>query len=215
MHLGRIAAPGLVGLALAAAFSVPTSARPQDDDDDDRRVLAARAVQENCLICHGKELITSQRLTPKQWKAEVEKMVGWGSPLPADRRDGVVDYLAREYPDTAGEPAVARITYDEAVASVARQVDPEGSPAGSAARGGPLFQAHCANCHGSDAQGAELGPNLVERPVVWRKAEHDEIVRKGRGRMPGFAASLKPADEADLLAWLRGRRYRVVPPARL
>ena len=31
-------------------------------------------------------MITRQRLTPVQWKAEVEKMILWGAPLPAEAR---------------------------------------------------------------------------------------------------------------------------------
>jgi len=45
-------------------------------------------------MCHGEDMTTRQRLTTKQWTAEVEKMIGWGSPLPPDRKQPLIDHLA-------------------------------------------------------------------------------------------------------------------------
>ena len=66
---------------------------------------------------------------------------------------------------------------------------------------------NCANCHGADGQGSELGPNLVEKPALLHTAAFAEVVRTGRGRMPGFASLLDPQAGSDVLAWLRTRRY--------
>jgi mono/diheme cytochrome c family protein len=211
----------LLALGLAAALApappaqdTPRKARDAATDDPEdreaRELMARRAVEDNCLICHADELVAGQRLTPKQWKAEVEKMVGWGSPLPPEMQGPVVEYLSARYPDTAPPPELHRTSYPEA----ARRVGPEDLqtdlPAQDVERGGPLYVRHCANCHASDGQGAELGPNLVEKPVLLRSNDYSEIVRKGRGRMPGFSTLLSPSEEAQILAWLRARRYRPV-----
>ena len=45
------------------------------------------------------------------------------------------------------------------------------------------------------------------KPVLLRPAEFRTVVRQGLRRMPGFQAVLKPDQENDVLAWLRGRRY--------
>ena len=60
------------------------SLRPDDERDDDeefREASVRRSLEENCLICHTNDMIASQRLTPAQWKAEIEKMSALASPL--------------------------------------------------------------------------------------------------------------------------------------
>ena len=192
-----------------------TPAERGDAEDDpeeraERRELSRRAVRENCMICHSDDLIRSQRLTPKQWKAEVEKMVGWGSPLPAELQSPLVEYLSAEYPADAPPAAVEKESLRQ-LTEANRTVSPLHLPKGDAGRGKMLYDNNCANCHGADAQGAELGPNLVEKPVLLSETAYSEVVRKGRGRMPGFSSLINPAAEADLLTWLQQRRYQ--PPA--
>jgi mono/diheme cytochrome c family protein len=216
--LGALAFATLFAAAPATAPPGPSqdptrTGQPPDDPDDraERDLMSERAVRENCLICHGEEMIASQRLTPRQWQAEVEKMVGWGSPLPPEMQGPVVEYLAARYPESAPAPRPERWTIARAL-DLVRPRDGEGnSPTGDAGRGGPLYARHCANCHGDDGQGAELGPNLVEKPVLRRPTEFDEFIRKGRGRMPAFSSLIGLQGEADVLAWLRGRRYQPGP----
>lgn len=214
-------APGMIRAAMAClgllvAGPVPAE-RPKpasrllaradvpDDERGERRELARRSMRENCLICHSEELITSQKLTPPQWKTEVEKMVGWGAPVPPEQVSPLIDFLAEQYNDSAATAAPRRVSFDEAIAQV---IPRPGAASGSADRGAALYAAQCATCHGNDGQGAELGPNLVEIALLLRPDDYHEVVRKGRNRMPGFQALLKPEQEQDILAWLRGRRYR-------
>ena len=51
-----------------------------------------------------------------------------------------------------------------------------------------------------------MGTNLVEKPVLLRDDEFRALIKDGRRRMPGFAAVLDDAKQADLLAWLRRQR---------
>ena len=204
----------LVGLTLVSALvavAVPWSssnlfARADDDEEREfRREEARRSFVENCLMCHGEDMTTRQRLTTKQWAAEVEKMVNWGSPLPPDRKQPLVDYLGETYPSTQPAPPLERITADRALA-LDPQPAPQPLPDAEPARGEALFAAHCAVCHASNARGGELGTNLVEKPVLLRVDEFRALIKEGRRRMPGFAAVLDEAKQADLLAWLRRRR---------
>ena len=175
--------------------------------------MTRRVVRENCLICHSAEIIESQRLTAMQWKAEVEKMVGWGAPLPVEDQPAVIAYLTSEFSVTAPPGLLARETLAIALKSVAPETDQRGAAfEGDPSRGEKLHVANCANCHGPDGQGAELGSNLVERGILMRPGDFTEIVRKGRGRMPSFSTVLDARAEADILAWLRGRQYRPPPP---
>ena len=85
---------------------------PVDDDDEAeiREAMARRSIQENCLICHSEDMIAGQRLTPVQWKAEIEKMINWGAPLPKNEESPLIDYLARHYSDRSTPPVPIKRT---------------------------------------------------------------------------------------------------------
>jgi mono/diheme cytochrome c family protein len=204
--LSKLAALALVAGLVALPWST-APARPDDDDEERqiRREEARRSFVENCLMCHGEDMTTRQRLTAKQWTTEVEKMASWGAPVPPDRKQPLIDYLAETYPNTRPAPPPERITPEEA-AGLDRQPPPSALPSADPARGEALFAIHCAVCHGPNAKGAELGTNLVERPVLLREDEFRSLIRDGRRRMPGFAAVLDEPRQADLLAWLRRGR---------
>ena len=56
-----------------------------------------------CLHCHSADMIRQQRLTEKQWTAEVKKMVGWGAVVPEDQQAALVSYLLEHFgPDNDG-----------------------------------------------------------------------------------------------------------------
>ena len=109
-------------LALAlAACNRGRPARAADDHDapppaPDAALLARAGALENqvidslppgpgkdvllrtCTSCHAAALITQQRKPPSEWAKTVDKMVGWGAPLPAEEKQGLVDYLAAIHP---------------------------------------------------------------------------------------------------------------------
>jgi ubiquinol-cytochrome c reductase cytochrome c subunit len=217
--LGRCApaAPASAGarMAVARAGAIadeqdPTAkAADEGDDEDDeaayRDALAARAIQENCLICHEANMYMDQRLTPAQWKAEVEKMVSWGSPLPAQDQEGVIDFLARRYRDVDPAPAPRRADLAAIDTPEVPTADAEGRAAaegGDPAAGERLYNINCANCHGATALGGDLGPSLVGRAVMNRYAAFDRDVHKGLRRMPAFDKVLDASQRRDVFAWL-------------
>jgi cytochrome c5 len=53
--------------------------------------------EQACAQCHSSSMLLQQRLTEKQWSASVEKMMRWGAPLPADRKDALIAYLAAHF----------------------------------------------------------------------------------------------------------------------
>jgi mono/diheme cytochrome c family protein len=198
--LGAMFLSALLVASLTLGAALPRQ-RP-DDDDDEAKEIGRRAFVENCLICHGDDMTTRQRLTAKQWTAEVEKMVGWGAPVPADQRENLLAYLVSTYSDkTPSLPPVLAPADD----LLRAQAPPPISHKGDSARGGPLYAQFCATCHGKDGQGGDLGPRLVERGVLLRDSAYHDAVRKGVRRMPSFSTVLKPEGEDDILAWLRSR----------
>jgi mono/diheme cytochrome c family protein len=81
-----------------------------------------------------------------------------------------------------------------------------------ARRGQELFQAKCAQCHGTDAGGTRQGPPLTD--MIYRRAHHADItfymaVNYGVaphhwrfGRMPPVEG-LTPADVGHIVAYVR------------
>ncbi|MCA9570546.1 MAG: cytochrome c [Myxococcales bacterium] len=88
------------------------------------------------------------------------------------------------------------------LALVACATDPALELVGDASSGGELFQAHCALCHGVEADGTSRGPALVAPNGDRAAGDALDAIRFGRGDMPGFP-DLSDQDLADLLAWLR------------
>jgi mono/diheme cytochrome c family protein len=184
---------------------------PRDDEAwRDRLLLGERTYTENCLICHGEELASHQRLSAAQWRAEVTKMIGWGAPVPAEEVDRLVEYLSATYPSDR-PPAIPERIAPEEIADAFRQRVPEPMPGRDASRGQALHQQHCATCHGAEALGGDLGQNLVNVPALLDREAFARIVRGGRRRMPGFGLVLNTHDIHDILTWLLEESRRSMP----
>jgi mono/diheme cytochrome c family protein len=193
-------------VALAPSWSSSAPIAQDDEEREFRRAEARRSFVENCLMCHGEDMTTRQRLTTKQWTAEVEKMIGWGSPLPPERKQPLIDHLAETYPNTQPPPPVERISPARALALEAQPGSVLPLQNADFGRGKSLFSTHCSVCHGENAKGGDLGTNLVEKPVLLREDEFRTLLKEGRRRMPGFAAVLDDRAVTDLLALLRRQR---------
>jgi mono/diheme cytochrome c family protein len=203
--LCALSASGSWGSAQREQAPRPATSDRSDDDADrqERLALGKRAFEENCLMCHAAEMAAGQRLTSAQWTTEVDKMIGWGAPLPPELKDDLLAYLTSSFSPSAAPAALARIKLAQALAPIAPEPN---LPSGDAARGAPLYVAQCANCHGPDGRGAELGTSLVEKPVLNRPSEFSTVIRAGRRRMPGFDKVLTGAQVVDIFAWLREQR---------
>ncbi len=172
-------------------------------DDEDADMTGRQTFVENCLICHGEDMTTNQRLTTKQWTSEVEKMVGWGAPVAQEKKAALLAYLSSSYSEKSAAPKLDRADLRGLIRA---EVPGESTSHGDATKGGLLYTQHCATCHGPAGMGGDLGPNLVERSILLKETAYHEAVRKGVRRMPGFSNVIKAQAEDDLLAWLRSRR---------
>jgi ubiquinol-cytochrome c reductase cytochrome c subunit len=206
----------LFAAAIALLFGAGSLAwsEPENVDRRERLAQGGAAFRDNCLMCHSEELTTRARFSAKQWTTEIDKMIGWGAPVPPELKGPLFDYLMSEFsdPKAAPVPPPSRITLAEALALIR----PEGPRAvvGDATRGAALYVTNCAICHGPEGLGGDLGTCLVEKPVLLRPADYHRIVRQGLRRMPGFAAALTPEQEADILTWLRARRFEPFVPGK-
>lgn len=186
--------PRADALALApstsASASVPTDRGPQ-------------IVAEACLACHSDEMLRQQRLTAAQWEKVVKKMAGWGANVAGDDVPVVSAYLTTNYGLDAGPYQVEIIAAAEAPREIAPTED-GAFEGGNADRGGSLYGARCASCHGADARGT-IGVNLVDRPLLYRAMDFAQVINRGRPKMPA-QPSTTTGEVADLLAHLRRLR---------
>ena len=93
-----------VSIFVLLVRSAPVWSEPLKWPDGDGRTL----VQKNCLICHSGELIQGQRLSKPLWEKEVNKMAGWGSPIPDEQKSVLVDYLVTHFSAEKPVPAPTR-----------------------------------------------------------------------------------------------------------
>jgi len=99
----NVRAPSLLALVVIAAVAFAWSAgtSPAYDIMGTGALPDAPARQlviQNCMICHSAQIITSQRLAPKTWLAEVNKMIKYGAPVKDADKQAIADYLAASFP---------------------------------------------------------------------------------------------------------------------
>jgi mono/diheme cytochrome c family protein len=168
----------------------------------DPRAQAEKTLDSSCGVCHSLDVVHSQRLARSQWEKELKKMRGWGAIIADDEGKALVDWLA----EVDGTDASAYAFASVVAADTESSVTPASLPAGAdAARGEPTYKSVCAPCHGADAKGAALGPNLARRPISFHPTEFAKIVEEGRARMPGYKGALDASQMADILAYVQSR----------
>lgn len=190
--------------------SIPI-AEIEELEDDERFSFFNQCITLHCNTCHSSDMIQQQRLNLTQWQAEVQKMVGWGSSLPKDYVNLMGEHLNRLYPaDVAREvPMVdpATLLAENAPRDTAAVTDAELNNANAAL----MYKEQCANCHGDQGQGAELGIRLTTRPMLVHPDAFEQIVNKGRGIMPAFHQNLKSEELNTIRRWLLGRSFSFGP----
>jgi cytochrome c551 len=66
-----------------------------------------------------------------------------------------------------------------------------------------LFKNNCASCHGQNLEGA-VGPNLTHVGGKYTKEQILEILKNGKGSMPG--GLVKDGDAETVAAWLADKK---------
>lgn len=72
-------------------------------------------------------------------------------------------------------------------------------------RGGDVYRQHCVNCHGGSGTSTWPGaPNLARREGLMQTDQVLlQVLRKGRGAMPGYQGMLSDADILNVIAYAR------------
>lgn len=176
--------------------------------EEARRVLerarAAADVREVELEAPTLLFLGNAYFTEERWDEAIE---AWQAHLERADAPGRVPQLidqARARRDGLVGPEAEVALPGAAEGGAAAGLDDGGPGAGSAVEapaegegGAALYQAHCASCHGPDGGGGS-GPRLAGNRNAGRPANVDDVIRFGRGMMPGFRALLDD-DEISLL----------------
>ncbi len=80
-----------------------------------------------------------------------------------------------------------------------------------------LYNSYCYRCHGTDATGGQLGPDLRRTLAAGMKQrEFLSVAMEGRKEkgMPGWAGFLSEDDVVHVFKYVKGRSLDLVPPGR-
>lgn len=58
---------------------------------------ARAAIEASCYPCHSADILVQQRLTEKQWTANIDKMIRWGAVVPDKDRAEMIAYLTKHF----------------------------------------------------------------------------------------------------------------------
>lgn len=162
----------------------------------DPSLVAGRdLLQQKCLTCHSLDFIGVQRLTKPQWEKELAKMQYFGAVLSPAETALMLSYLETFSPSRQSEP-LSPADYDGGYAKYL--VSSEVLRADSK-KGGELYAANCASCHGVSGIGAS-GPRLANRAM--QTTYFQRMVFNGAPSMPAFEDKLNREDVLNIQAFL-------------
>ncbi len=56
-----------------------------------------QAVEASCFPCHSADMLAQQRLSEKQWTAELDKMIRWGAVVKDADKPAMIAYLSSHF----------------------------------------------------------------------------------------------------------------------
>jgi cytochrome c len=79
-----------------------------------------------------------------------------------------------------------------------------------------LYNSYCYRCHGTDATGGQLGPDLRRSVASMKQPEFLSVAMTGRKEqgMPAWAGFLSEKDVVDVYKYVKGRSLDLVPSGR-
>ena len=119
-----------------------------------------------------------------------------------------VRYLGAQGPP-AGRAGVSGGSKDSITATAAAIAGSNQDPA-AVERGGKLYSANCAGCHGATAKGGVGAPDLIRSLLVLDDEKGDliaPVLREGRPDKGMPKPSLNEPQIADIVAWLHAQTY--------
>ena len=92
-------------LALMLFVAAPPQPSPPELPQDAPEVI----ILARCMVCHGMEHVTQQRLTAAQWEKTLAKMQKWGMELTPEETKSLIAFLAARFTPDAPERKAPRV----------------------------------------------------------------------------------------------------------
>jgi len=89
-------------LALAIALAVSAAVIPAPAQEVAIPQTPGWELIMRCMICHSVEIAVQQRFGPQGWSDTLDRMIGYGAPIPPEDKRVLMAYLLRHYRDPAG-----------------------------------------------------------------------------------------------------------------
>lgn len=159
----------MLSVAVAFAQGPPAGELPNAPGKD--------TLQRVCGVCHSPNVVLGQRMTREQWSNTVATMIGRGAKGTPAEFNEVIDYLAKNLSpsEPAGKGAVTRAGNNPPPRARVTSRDRLMIDTEAAERGGTLYKAECASCHGPAARGGSEGPDLVRSVTVLHDRSGDDL----------------------------------------
>jgi cytochrome c2 len=95
---------GLGAAALALVVGVLAAAAPREAHAQGAPIPQTPGWElvMRCVICHSVEVAVQQRFGPKGWSDTLDRMIGYGAPIPPEEREKLMAYLLRHFRDPDG-----------------------------------------------------------------------------------------------------------------
>jgi len=79
-----------------------------------------------------------------------------------------------------------------------------------------LYNSYCYRCHGTDATGGQLGPDLRRSVAAMKQQQFLSVAMEGRKEqgMPGWAGFLTEDDVVHVYKYVKGRSLDLIPSGR-
>jgi len=94
MWRSRVLLGTALGLGAALGWAVPRPAAQAGPLPAGPNVML---VVGRCIPCHSLELTAQQRQDRAGWLAIVDRMIGYGAPIPPEEKDAILDYLVTHF----------------------------------------------------------------------------------------------------------------------
>jgi mono/diheme cytochrome c family protein len=199
MTFTRISVLLLVCFALSSASGQPPGLQLPDAPNRE-------TVQRICSSCHPAQIVLGRGMTREQWGGIVSNMISRGAKGSDDEFAQVVDYLAQNLPpgkEAGTQVARAKTPRPQSLIDQAGANDKQVVDEDAAARGKTLYSAQCSTCHGTQARGAQQGPDLVRSLVVLHDRYGSTIgLFLAKGHPNGKSIAMTQAQILDLSHFL-------------
>ncbi len=149
---------------------------------------------------------------PDMTEAQRDQIAQWilGQKDSASSSSGAAPAASRSYTYTGKDGAAVTLDFPLFLEGQTSKVTKD------VFHGYQLWNSYCYRCHGTDATGGQLAPDLRRSLTAMKQSEFTAVTMEGRKEkgMPSWAGFLSPEDVLHIYKYAKGRSLELVPTGR-